>query len=205
MIMNGRASLRLPWVGLLCLALVGAATLPAWATGGQQPVTQSQTTPPVPVVKPVTPAEPVHVERRTLVHPAVVVERHVQTVPVRPVVVPTPAQPRQAARHVAVTPSPFLQRDVRVTVPEQSRWVVFSHAKPAQLTEEGQKLVQAFQTEREAIQVEADKKIQARQDALTKDLQALLDQYTKAGKLDEAVAIRDYLRSLSLHRPVIRR
>ena len=33
MIMNGRASLRLPSAGLLALALLAAATLPAWATG----------------------------------------------------------------------------------------------------------------------------------------------------------------------------
>jgi len=38
--------------------------------------------------------------------------------------------------------------------------------------------------------------VEARRAELVKALQAMQDQYTKAGKLDEAVAIRDYIRSI---------
>ena len=63
------------------------------------------------------------------------------------------------------------------------------------LTEDGQKLIQGFEADREAIQKEVDQKIQARREAVIKELERLQDQYAKAGKLDEAVAIRDYLRA----------
>jgi hypothetical protein len=65
----------------------------------------------------------------------------------------------------------------------------------ADLPAVGQDLVKGFLTEREAIEKEADQKVAARQDALMKALQDLQDKYTKDGKLDEAVAIRDYIRA----------
>jgi excinuclease UvrABC helicase subunit UvrB len=69
------------------------------------------------------------------------------------------------------------------------------HPKPAELPEDGQKLVQGFEADRETIQKEADQKVEARRESLLKALQALQDQYAKEGKLDEAVAIRDYIRA----------
>jgi excinuclease UvrABC helicase subunit UvrB len=68
-------------------------------------------------------------------------------------------------------------------------------AQATSLTEDGQKLIQGFDADREAIQKEVDQKIQARREAVIKELEKLQDQYAKAGKLDEAVAIRDYLRA----------
>jgi hypothetical protein len=63
------------------------------------------------------------------------------------------------------------------------------------LPEDGKALLADFETDRQAIEAEIDQKIAARREALVKSLEALQDQYTKAGKLDEAVAIRDYLRA----------
>lgn len=63
------------------------------------------------------------------------------------------------------------------------------------LPADGQDLVKNFEAQRDAIQKEADQKIAANQEAAIKALQDLQDKYAKAGKLDEAVAIRDYLRA----------
>ncbi len=43
---------------------------------------------------------------------------------------------------------------------------------------------------------EADAKIKARRHQLIRELQVLQDTYTKAGKLDEAVGIRDRIQQL---------
>jgi hypothetical protein len=63
------------------------------------------------------------------------------------------------------------------------------------LPDGGQQLLDGFTSDREAIQREADQKIQARREALVKAFEALQEEYTKAGKLDEAIAIRNYLRA----------
>jgi beta-lactamase regulating signal transducer with metallopeptidase domain len=63
------------------------------------------------------------------------------------------------------------------------------------LPEDGQKLVQGFETERDAIQKEADQQIEARREAVVKALQDLQNEYAKAGRLDEAAAIRNYLKA----------
>ena len=85
---------------------------------------------------------------------------------------------------------PFIMRGQRTSLPA-----------------EGQKIVEAFDTDRAAIQEEADRKIDARHETLVKTLQDLQEQYARAGKLDEAVAIRDFLRTVSRGRltPAIRR
>ena len=63
------------------------------------------------------------------------------------------------------------------------------------LPDDGRQLLEAFDAERRAIQEDADRKLQERRDAVVKSLQDLQDQYTKAGRLDEAVAIRDFLKA----------
>lgn len=77
------------------------------------------------------------------------------------------------------------------------------------LPADAQSQVKSFETDRDAMQQELERKLDAKRTELTKTLQALQDSYTKAGKLDEAVAIRDYIRSLSGGRmelrPVLRR
>ena len=86
-----------------------------------------------------------------------------------------------------------MQRKV-ATMPSSALWTAKA-ALPANLTEEGKQLVDSFEKDRAAIEAEVAPKVAARREAAIKSLQALQEQYTKAGKLDEAVAIRDYLRA----------
>jgi beta-lactamase regulating signal transducer with metallopeptidase domain len=208
MIMKGRAPLRLPWAGFIALAAVAMATLPAWASvnNDQQPapaaVVAQQPTP-VPVVVPApAQAKPQSTPPAPPVAPTVTPTRRVTPAgrpPVEGVPVAThqvaPAQETpQATRHVAITPAPRAQE--RVTTPRPTHRAGFSYFTAAtELTEEGQKLVEKFVAQREAIQKEVDAKVEAERQATIKQLQALQDQYAKAGKLDEAVAIRDYLKA----------
>jgi len=207
MIMKGRAPLRLPWAGFIALAVVAMATLPAWASvsNDQQPappaaVAQQPT--PVPAVvpappqakqQPAPPAPPTVTPSRR-VPPAPAAGTH-EGVPVTPhwEIAPTAQTPRPA-RHVAISPAPHTQE--RVTTPRPTQRAAFSFIPAAtELTEEGQKLVEKFTAQREAIQKEVDARVEAERQATIKQLQALQDQYAKAGKLDEAVAIRDYLKA----------
>ncbi len=64
-----------------------------------------------------------------------------------------------------------------------------------ELPADGKQLVEAFEKDRQAIEEEIETKVDLRREELVKALEALQEQYTKAGKLDEAVAIRDYLRT----------
>ena len=79
-----------------------------------------------------------------------------------------------------------------LTVPSRKLTV---RVQPASLPDGGQQLLDGFTSDREAIQREADQKIQARREALIKAFEALQVEYTKAGKLDEAIAIRNYLQA----------
>ena len=63
------------------------------------------------------------------------------------------------------------------------------------LPEDGRQLVDGFERDRRTIQDEADRKIDDRHAAVVKALRNLQEEYTKAGKLDEAQVIRDYLRA----------
>lgn len=65
-----------------------------------------------------------------------------------------------------------------------------------ELPSDAAKRIKQFEEEAGAIQKKAEADIKARRDKLIEDLQALQEAYTKAGKLDEAVAIRDRLRQL---------
>ena len=215
MIMNGRASLRLPRAGFLTLALLATATLPAWATGASteddsQQTTQA-TTPTQPTqaaqVKPAPVTQPTQAKPTT---PAPAKDPQVKTITVVPqeiklapkdVTITKPTlqlhDPEVLNRiHVQVTPKVTHEalslQNFQVKPVQKFNWVV---RRPAALTEEGQKLVSDYSTDVEAIQKEIDAKIAARREAAIKALQALQDQYTKAGKLDEAVAIRDYLKA----------
>lgn len=167
MIMKGRTSLRLPWVGLCCLALVAAATLPAWASAQQPPPLPPAAPVPALIQEPPPPPPPT----RAVLPPKVpVVTRKFQDVPK----VPSPARPLKAA------PMP--------------RLYAFNVRKEA-LPADGQQLLEALDADLKAIQEEAAQKTEARRASAIKALEALQEQYTKAGKLDEAVAIRDYLRA----------
>jgi len=174
MIMKGHAPLRLPIAGLSTLLVMAAATLPAWATGSHQ---QQQPPPPtravVAVPSQATPAQ-------AAPPPSAPTPARATRVPAAAQQTPPPARPTVAAPHA------------RVAVP---RSLTVYIDRSAELPAEGQQLLQGFEADRDAIQQEADKKIDARREALLKALQDLQDQLAKAGKLDEAVAIRDYLRA----------
>ncbi|MGE5834527.1 MAG: M56 family metallopeptidase [Acidobacteriota bacterium] len=171
MIMKGRAPLHLSRAGLLALALIAAATLPAWATGSSQ---QAPPPPAAPVVQP---------------------KPSPQETPAPPL---PPAVERQVKPELPPPPPPQPTRNRQVTiagVPVQGRQSVVWIVDESNLPADGRQLIEGFDNERKAIRAEADRKIDERREALVKALQNLQEQYTKAGKLDEAVAIRDYLRA----------
>ncbi|HEX7779412.1 MAG TPA: M56 family metallopeptidase [Vicinamibacterales bacterium] len=175
MIMKGRAPLRLPLAGLLALVLIAAATLPGWASGLQQQPPPPPPPPPAPqVVKPAPQAKP---------------DKPKPEMPPPP---PPPPPPAPQARPRTVP-----------TYQLQEIWIentdIF-RMPPANLPADGRQLVETFNADRRAIQQEAEKRIVERREALVKALQDLQEQYTKAGKLDEAVAIRDYLRGAASRR-----
>jgi hypothetical protein len=177
MIMNGRASLRLPSAGLLALALLAAATLPAWATGAadesQQPPQVVQPAQPTPIVQDEKVKSKPVAKSKSVKPPVLKVDRGDHPLFVK-------VQPHPPAKVVRY-------QDVG-----KRYWV---QATPETLTDEGQKLVTDYSADLEAIQNEMQAKMNARREAVTQALQALQDEYTKAGKLDEAVAIRDYLKA----------
>ena len=200
MIMKGRVPLRLPVAGVFTIALIAAATLPAWATGQQtvppppppapaSPV-QAVPAPPTPAVKPPTPPAPP--SRRSVPvltqaqqpppPPALVIRDERGYVPVQASTPPAPPVVRKQ------TTAP-----VKAVAPAQ--WKVSTFFNTANLPAEGQQLVQTYDADVAAIYKEIEQKAEARRQAAIKSLEALQDQLTKSGKLDEAVAIRDYLRA----------
>ena len=71
-----------------------------------------------------------------------------------------------------------------------------SMSQAEELPADAADLLAAFEEDAEALRFEAERKIQKEKLALIKQLQALQDKYTRAAKLDEAVAIRDRIRAL---------
>jgi RNA polymerase sigma factor (sigma-70 family) len=69
-------------------------------------------------------------------------------------------------------------------------------APDTDLPSDAAKRIRDLEVEVEAIRKKADTEIQTRRDKLLADLQALQNRYTRAGKLDEAVAIRKRIREL---------
>lgn len=225
MIMQGRAPLRLSIAGLVALAVIAMASLPAWATG-QQPTTPVPVSPTVVVqqptpstVKPTTaPApfqtlSPITVKSGTVT--AITMPAQAMTpVSVKPLTTVAPVMPGQTPVTVVQqgTGKPVTVQTVPAIVPGQPSpfWGAMPQIDPqgkgkslvylrgdSDLPADGQELAKKFEADRDAIQQEADKKIEARRAEFIKTMQALQDQYTKAGKLDEAVAIRDYIKMVS--------
>jgi len=168
----------------------------------------AQTAKPAPAqsTRPVTTPSPASTAQAAPSQPAAVTSVHQVKVAPSVAVAVTPqghpapvtvAHSAAVAPQVSVTPSHSVavQGQKPVAVAAQPAWSVGYAAQAAQLPADGQELVKKFDADREAIEQEADKKIQARRAEFVKALEALQEQYTKAGKLDEAVAIRDYIRS----------
>jgi beta-lactamase regulating signal transducer with metallopeptidase domain len=200
MIMKGRVPLRLPLAGVFTIALIAAATLPAWATGQQSappppppapaaPVVQAVPAPPTPAVKSPTPPAPP--SRRSVSVPVLAQAQQAPPPPPQPYSAPAP--PTRAQR---ATPPPPPAAPPKVAVPVQRKADATWHfANTMKLPAEGQQLVETYDTDVAAIYKEIAQKAEERRQAAIKSLEALQDQLTKAGKLDEAVAIRDYLRA----------
>jgi hypothetical protein len=175
MIMQGRAPLRLSRITLLSLALVALLSLPAWATSQQAPPPPPPPPPAQVMPPPPPPAPPPPV-------PATSTRARSVTRTQAPGQVPPTARTPQtppARRTILLEPT-----DLKLTVRVAPR-----------LPEEGSKLFDAYTADVEKMRQEAAAREEARHAAFIKSLEALQDEYTKAGKLDEAVAIRDYLRS----------
>jgi hypothetical protein len=100
------------------------------------------------------------------------------TQPPPPLPPPPPPPPARVSSLSKSRPEHFVVRKLRDPLPR-----------------DGQQLVASFERDVDEIEREVARKIEARRDALVKELQALQDQYTKAGQLDDALVIRDYLRS----------
>src|SRR5262249_1980582 len=66
------------------------------------------------------------------------------------------------------------------------------------LPHDAQAIVSSLQSEAAAVMRKADEQLAAKREQAIARLQALQDQYTRAAKLDEAVAIRDQIRSLQM-------
>jgi hypothetical protein len=221
MIMQGRASLRLSVAGLVALAVMALASLPAWATASQQsaappappttvaqaapappPTSIAQTAPVTPPPAPVQSARPVTVPPSPPAAGQHAAPSAAVATTVRPVIAPAPAHavtvtPGTSPAHAVAAQTWVTTQTPQtpqgwITRPEPATVHIATHAS---LPADGQEVLKKFETDRDAIQQEADKKIEARRADLVKALQVLQDQYTKAGKLDEAVAIRDYIRA----------
>ena len=180
MIMKGRTPLRLPVTGLVTLALAAALTLPAWASDGQQQPPPPP--PPAPVVKkPAPPAPPAPAVKAVAPRPPKVLNRQNAPQPPKPV-------------FKAVTMGDMLEVQ-RYAVTTKDGKTVTLHVNTKNLPEEARKVVEAGAAEEAAIRASIQQQIEAKHAETVKRLEALQDEYTKAGKLDEAVAIRDFLRS----------
>ena len=184
MIMKGRAPLRLPAGGLVTLALLSAATLPTWAAGTE---TQAPATPAIAVIG----EPPVPIRVAVTLFP-----------PYQPPQAVPPPPPAQAAPKTPPPPPPppaqatasQPQEIEKVVKPFPNKTVYILKTKSA-LPEDGKQLLEAFERDVEEIQREVQLKTEARREALVKELEALQEKYTKAGQLDEAIAVRNYLRS----------
>ena len=181
MIMKGRTPLRLPVTGFVTLALAAAVTLPAWAS-----VDQKQPPPP--------PAPPVVVKKSVSQQPAM-------KVPVAPRFVQKQNPPPPPPKPVPVSKKPLSRYHVELL--DGKTWTV--HLSTAKLPDEAQTVLATAASEEVAIRADAESRVAAKKAETTKKLEALQEQYTKAGKLDEAVAIRDYLAALSKAPRVIKR
>jgi hypothetical protein len=167
---------------------MAAATLPAWATGsGTIPQTKPQ-------MKPQAKQEvPQKAEK-------VIVVQKPKSEDVRMIV----RDPASGARvkldpvtgiEQTVVKAPAKERQVVVKEPEWRRDYTVSLKRRPDLPAEGEELLKGYDADRKALDEELEKKVAARRASLEKSLTDLQDKYTKAGRLDEAVAIRDFIKA----------
>jgi beta-lactamase regulating signal transducer with metallopeptidase domain len=203
MIMQGRAPLRLSWAGLVALIVLAGATLPAWASAPRQTQQPPPTEPPKVVIKPEIQVKPQIVLKDGQTYTLSLKDQQPPKI--------TVTLKDELLKNYTVKLNDELLKPFDVTVKPKVVDLLLQQkeitAKPIikefkgqlllnpTLPDDGQKLVKNFQAEKDAIQAEADQKIVARRDAVAKALQELQDRYAREGKLDEAVAVRDYIRA----------
>jgi beta-lactamase regulating signal transducer with metallopeptidase domain len=173
MILRERVPLRLPRVGLIVVALLALCTLPAWSQKGPD---KGSSSPPGNLE--------ISVEQDAQFGEEFDIEQGIGIGDVGL------ADPRGGGGTQA------LQR-----LPGVGRLFVTTEAGglggPAgSLPPEGQKLLQQQQAEDAAARREFEQAQAARRERLIGQLRELQDRLTKDGKLDEAVAVRDYLRAI---------
>ncbi len=89
---------------------------------------------------------------------------------------------------------PFSTRGLPAGVPVPTPGTVTPAA--SQLPSDALGLLNRYERDKAAIQHEAGQKIRERRQKLIEELKPLQDKYTREGKLDQAVAIRDLIRTL---------
>jgi hypothetical protein len=120
-----------------------------------------------------------------------------QAKPVVPVTVVAPLVGEAVPVPVVVTEPSVAQDGWVVTRPVEHGQGGHLELVTDQLPEDARKLVQKFEQQQADARKEMEARLATQRDELVKQLQALQDSYTKAGKLDEAVAIRDRIRGLA--------
>lgn len=176
MIMKGHASLKLTFVGVCSLVMVAAATLPTWAASSQ--VVQ----PPAAAPAPAPPS---------LVPPQVTSAPATAAAPARRAATPPTMRPSASRPTVAQRPSvaaPTVVPPSALARPRGRGQFV------PNLPEAAQALAIAFEKDQQTYQDEMRQKLESRRATFRTELERLQDELTKAGKLDEAVAVRNYLR-----------
>ena len=182
MIMKGRVPVRLSWMGFAIVALMATATLPAWATG---PQTNPKTPPPIVLTQPL----PVAVEKKITVEQPKDARKVVRKSDGTLVFI----DPKKSVVQTQARPKP--EEQVVVVKPELRRNLTVSLKRRQDLPADGEELIKSYDADREALLQELEKKIAARRAALEKSFTDLQEKYTREGKLDEAVAIRDFIKA----------
>jgi beta-lactamase regulating signal transducer with metallopeptidase domain len=173
MILRERVPLRLPRAGLIVIALLALCTLPAWSQKGPGSSEGGSET------------REFTVERGLAGEGDIEVEQGLELGDVglgdpRGVAV---LQRLPVAGRLFVTGEPGTGLDGGASLPP-----------------EGQNLLSQYRSEEAAARREFEQAQAARRDKLMSQLKELQDRLTKEGKLDEAVAVRDYLRALGANR-----
>lgn len=109
-----------------------------------------------------------------------------------------PPQDRPATTPVVAAPIEVAPESPQVTTVTRFRGLPLTALLRGQaLPADAKKLVDRFSEQQAEAQREADAKIARQREELVKQLQVLQDSYTKAGSLDEAIAVRDGIRQLT--------
>ncbi|MCA9070662.1 MAG: hypothetical protein KDA84_17145, partial [Planctomycetaceae bacterium] len=89
-----------------------------------------------------------------------------------------------------------LNRASRMTDEELRRAIVQVESEHTELPPAAVEIMETYQQRSAVIEKEANRKIQGFKKETIEDLKVVQEKYTKQGKLDEAVAIRDLIRVL---------